>query len=92
MRQAPLASQTPYPEPGGLGNGTKPRDRKSGPLGISLLQHVTRSGISAVQSSDEWAMIDVTVDSGACATVMPSAVCTGISIIENDLSRNGVEY
>ena len=37
-------------------------------------------------------MIDVTVDSGACVTVMPSALCTGISIIENDLSRNGVEY
>ena len=37
-------------------------------------------------------MIGVTVDSGACVTVMPSALCTGISIIENDLSRNGVEY
>ena len=37
-------------------------------------------------------MIGVTVDSCACDTVMPSALCTAISIIENDLSRNGVDY
>ena len=53
---------------------------------------MTHSGISAVQRPDEWVMIDVTVDSGACVTVMPSALSTGISIIENDLSRNGAEY
>ena len=35
---------------------------------------------------------DCTVDSGACATLMPSARCTGISIFLNDLSKNGVEY
>ena len=37
-------------------------------------------------------MIDVTVDSGACVTVMPSGLCPGITIIENDLCKNGVEY
>ena len=37
-------------------------------------------------------MLDVTVVSGACATVMPFGLCPGISIVENDLSRNGIEY
>ena len=37
-------------------------------------------------------MIDVTVDSGACVTVMPSGRCPGIRIHEKDLSLNGVEY
>ena len=60
--------------------------------GISLLQEIRRSGISAVQKTDEWIMLDVTVDSGACVTVMPSGLCPGIPILENDLSRNGIEY
>ena len=57
-----------------------------------MLQEVPRSGISAVQRPDEWVLIDVTVDSGACVSVMPAGLCTGISIVDNDLSRGGVEY
>ena len=81
------------------------RQRKSRPLqaetldqcnraltGISLLQEVPRSGNSAVQRPDEWVLVGVTVDSGACVTVMPSGLCPGISIVDNDLSKSGVEY
>jgi hypothetical protein len=57
-----------------------------------MLQEVRRSGISAVQKPDEWVLIDFTVDSGACVTVMPSGLCSGIPILDNDLSKNGVEY
>ena len=57
-----------------------------------MLQEVPRSGISAIQRPDEWVLLDVTVDSGACITVMPSGLCPGISIIDNDLSMSGVEY
>ncbi len=32
------------------------------------------------------------VDSGACVTVMPRSLCEGISILQNRLSREGVEY
>ena len=39
-----------------------------------------------------WYLLEVTVDSGACVTLMPSGLCPGISIIDNDLSKNGVEY
>ena len=59
---------------------------------ISLLLEVKRRGISAVNKPDEWISLDVTVDSGACVTVMPAGLCPGIQIIENDLSRNGIEY
>ena len=37
-------------------------------------------------------MLDVTVDSGACVTVMPSGLCPGITIVDNDLFRNGIQY
>ena len=59
---------------------------------ISLLQEVKRSGISAVNKPDKWITLDVTMDSGACVTVMPAGLCPGIQIVENDLSRNGIEY
>ena len=36
--------------------------------------------------------IEVTVDSGACVTVMPRKCCEGISILQNALSRAGFEY
>ena len=32
------------------------------------------------------------MDSGACVTVMPRSLCEGISILQNRLSREGVEY
>ena len=34
----------------------------------------------------------MTVDSGACVTVMPRTMCESISIIQNRLSRANVEY
>ena len=50
---------------------------------ISMLHGVRRSGISAVQKPDGWVLIDVAVDSGAWVTVMPSALCSGIPILDN---------
>ena len=41
---------------------------------------------------EEWIELEVTVDSGACISVMPIASCEGIDIVENELSRNGAEY
>ena len=61
--------------------------RDTADTGISLLQEVRRSGFSAVNNPDDWIAIDVTVDSGACITVMPPGLCPGIRIMENDLSR-----
>ena len=85
--------------------GTIHRPRKRHPLqaeirdqcnraldGISMLQEVPRSGISAVHKPDEWVLFEVPIDSGACVTVMPSGLCPAISIIDNDLSKNGAEY
>ena len=57
-----------------------------------MLQELRRSGISAIKKPDDWVLIDVTIDSGTCVTVMPSGLCPGIVIIDNDLSKNGVEY
>ena len=59
--------------------------------GISIMQPKD-NGISVVQPPDQWTEIEVTVDSGACVTVMPRKCCEGISILQNALSRAGVEY
>ena len=51
-----------------------------------------KSPISAIApSGDEWMEIEVTVDSGACDTVMPADVCQGISVVQS-VSSHGAEY
>jgi hypothetical protein len=60
--------------------------------GISILQQVKKPGISTIKGPQEWTEIEITVDSGACVTVMPRSLCEGISILQNRLSREGVEY
>ena len=59
---------------------------------ISILQQVKKPGISTIKGPQEWTEIEITVDSGACVTVMPRTLCEGISILKNRLSREGVEY
>ena len=51
-----------------------------------------KPGISAIKGPREWTEIEITVDSGACGTVLPRALCEGINILQNRLSREGVEY
>ena len=41
---------------------------------------------------DEWTELEVTVDFGACISVMPIGTCEGIDVAESELSRNGAEY
>ena len=60
--------------------------------GLSVMQEKPGRTISIISKPDEWVQITVTVDSGACVTVMPSGICLGIPIVDNDLSRAGVEY
>ena len=46
--------------------------------------------LSAVGSPDEWMEIEITVDSGACETVMPADMCKCISIMQSVLSHGAV--
>ena len=50
------------------------------------------SPLGEKDSGDGWVEIEVTIDSGACDTVMPAAWCGHISILQSDDSRRGVEY
>ena len=60
---------------------------------LSVMTQKNNPTISAViPSPEEWVAIEVTVDSGACVTVMPAGMCMGISIFDNALSKAGVEY
>ena len=49
------------------------------------------SSISVVTNPDEWIEIEVTVDSGACETVMPASMARHIEISKS-LSAHGAEY
>ena len=71
-----------------------PKDKGRSPVGndLSVIQEKPGKTISIVSRPDEWVSITVTVDSGACVTVMPSGICLGIPIVDNDLSGAGVEY
>ena len=63
-----------------------PTMERSKPLAISGL-----GGISTVGKS-EWIEIEITVDSGACETVMPAGICHSIGILASKQYVEGVEY
>ena len=50
-------------------------------------------GLSAVgDKASEWIEIEITVDSGACETVMPMSSCHSISVLASKQYMEGVEY
>ena len=55
---------------------------------------VAKGGTGALSSvpSTTWKEIEVTVDSGACDTVLPTDECNGITIQESAQSKQGMEY
>ena len=60
--------------------------------GVSFLGEKPKNSLSGVAEAPEWTEIEITVDSGACDTVMPAAMCPHISIISTAKSRAGFEY
>ena len=60
---------------------------------ISILTRAERSGISVVeQPGADWERIEITVDSGACDTVLPSRMLSSIRTESTEASRRGDEY
>ena len=57
-----------------------------------MLGEVVKKGIIASTERHVWKEVEVTVDSGACETVMPKDECNHIAITESDASRRDVEY
>ena len=58
---------------------------------IGFFGKVEKPGICAIQKPDEWVRLEVTVDSGACVTVMPAGMCLGISILQS-ATAHGAMY
>ena len=58
---------------------------------LHILTPKLKGNISIV-SEPEWQEIEITVDSGACDTVMPTRMCAHISIVATAKSRSGFEY
>ena len=59
--------------------------------GLSLLTAKPSNTLSVV-GTPEWQEIEITVDSGACDTVMPTSMSPHISLLQNELSKSGMEY
>ena len=60
--------------------------------GATPLRHI--SGLGGISNVGEakWIEIEITVDSGACETVMPMSWCRGISVLSSRQYMDGVEY
>ena len=50
-----------------------------------------KPGLHAV-AEDEWILVEVIADSGACETVMPKNMCSGIRLRESKGIKAGTEY
>ena len=48
--------------------------------------------VNNVGNHNGWKEIEVTIDSGACDTVMPISSCTEIPLHESEKQKNGMEY
>ena len=59
---------------------------------LSILTMRKPSGALSAVDSPEWLEIEMTVDSGACDTVMPPAMAPHISLLANEFSKAGYEY
>ena len=60
-------------------------------LGINLLDVHTVNDLSST-AQPEWIPIKVTVDSGACETVMPLSMCEAIPVEPSPQSQRGTDY
>ena len=58
---------------------------------LGILTKKKDNSISNITPVDEWIEIEVTVDSGACDTVMPASWCKGIAIVKSSIA-DGEEY
>ena len=63
------------------------------PTPASTLSILTmrKPALSAVDAP-EWQEIEMTVDSGACDTVVPTGMSPHISLLQNEFSKAGYEY
>ena len=77
-----------------LGDGCLGRSatRSLSPLTVHDKTGPSLSPLGKQVSADEWVEVEITVDSGACDTVMPTSLCTHISILQTAESRAGLEY
>ena len=67
------------------------KKRKKGRQGLSFLGERPQNGISNLNNSG-YRQVEVTVDSGACDTVIPTDECRDIATVESEQSRKGFEY
>ena len=71
-----------------LGNGA----RSLSPLDVHDREKSSLSPLGQSAGPEDWVEVEITVDSGACDTVMPTSWCTHISIQQTAESKAGMEY
>ena len=61
---------------------------------LDLMTHPEIPTISKLAPSnpEDWEEIEITIDSGACDTVLPSHMLPGVQLEDTEASRNGEEY
>ena len=74
------------------GEPSKPKPITAPPT-VSYLRAIQQSSaISGVGPQPEWTEIEITIDSGACESVMPAWMCAHIPIVPGQQSISGIVY
>jgi hypothetical protein len=67
--------------------------------GLNIFDYTTSSKASlcpmsapSQDPSNDWYEVELTADTGACDTVMPKAMCSGIPVVQSPQSLQGLEY
>jgi hypothetical protein len=64
--------------------------------GINIFDYSAASKASlcpvSTPSPDDWYEVELTADTGACDTVMPKNMCSGIPVVDSPQSLKGLEY
>lgn len=73
---------------------TTGEEQERGSAGISLVEMQAPEGDSRISAMGVgvWRAVEITIDSGACDTVMPVGMCPGIGVHESENQRKGLEY
>ena len=80
-------------------SGSRGETETAEPLGISLVMAKAKGEELHINNVDSgpreyrgWKEIEVTIDSGACDSVMPTNMCKEIPIVESERQRDKMEY
>ena len=57
-----------------------------------MMKENNKASISSMEKYKGWSELEVTIDSGACDTVMPISACNEITVQQSEQQKNKLKY